>query len=190
MTNLTNVRPLPGEQSNKRVSAFGLSGLLLNQAPVSVSGEFAPLNVLSDFDLHLKVMNIDLSAMNDFFKAYAKLDVETGRGEFVMELDAEDRKLRGYAKPLFTDVEIFSWENDVEESDGTLSAIWQAIAGAIEDLFKNQSENQFATRVEIEGTVSDADTSTLEAIMNILRNAFVEAFKPSLEGLDPRPEDN
>jgi hypothetical protein len=190
MTNLTNVRSLPGKQGGTRVSALGLSGLLLDQAPVSVSSEFAPLNMLGDFDLHLKIVDVDLTAMNDFFKAYAKLDVETGSGDFVMELDTKGRMVRGYAKPLFKDVQIFSWENDVmKPDDSRLSAIWQAIAGTVENLFKNQSENQFATRVEIEGTVGETETSTFEAIINILRNAFVEAFKPSLEGLGPKPVD-
>jgi hypothetical protein len=67
-----------------------------------------------------------------------------------MELNTKDRELRGYSPPIFKDVQIFSWENDVIKPDESgLLAIWQAFAGAIENIFENQSENQFATSVEI-----------------------------------------
>ena len=56
-------------------------------------------------------------------------------------------------------------------------------------IFKNQSKDQFATRVPISGTIGDKSMSPVEAILGILRNAFVEAYKPSLEHLTERPKD-
>src|SRR5690606_40130375 len=90
---------------------------------------------------------IDLTRANDLLRAYAKLDVEQGSGDFVMELKARDGQLDGYAKPLFRNVEIFNSKSDVEqEGKNPLQIAWEALAGGIQNLFKNQHFDQFATR--------------------------------------------
>jgi hypothetical protein len=62
------------------------------------------------------------------------------------------------------------------------------MADGIENLFKNQELDQIATRVEITGTLGDADTSIAQAIVSILVNAFVEAYRPVFEGLPEQPD--
>jgi hypothetical protein len=59
-------------------------------------------------------------------------------------------------------------------------------AGGVENLFKNQSEDQFATRVEIHGTIESKETSAWQAIGAVLHNAFMQAFEPSFERLRER----
>lgn len=180
--NLTNI----GNQDD-RAADFSLKGKVFGEAMLEVDGEFDPFNVLHDFRYRVKTTEVDLLELNDLFRAYANVDVSQGVGELVMELQARDGQLSGYAKPLLTDVEVFSWKQDVEkQGDNPLRLAWEALTGLIEDLFKNQEQNQFATRVEISGTIDDAQTSTWEAIRAILVNAFVEAFKPQFEKLPER----
>lgn len=50
------------------------------------------------------------------------------------------------AKPFFQQLQIFSWESDVAESDKSqLEVAWEALAEAATTLFKNQPAEQFAT---------------------------------------------
>jgi hypothetical protein len=184
--NLSNVE----DRERARAASFQLTADVLGQAPLESSAEFNPFDLLENFDFRLRVTQIDLTRLNEFLQAYAKLDAEGGTGDFVMELACRQGELTGYAKPLFDEVEIFSWKEDVEEEgDNPLRALWEAIAGGIENLFKNQELDQIATRVEITGTVEDADTSVGQAIVAILVNAFVEAYRPVFEGLPEQEED-
>jgi hypothetical protein len=50
------------------------------------------------------------------------------------------------------------------------------MVGASETVLKNQRKNQFATRVELSGSVHKQDVSAFQAFLQILRNAFVQAF--------------
>ncbi|MBN8726924.1 MAG: DUF748 domain-containing protein [Xanthomonadales bacterium] len=186
VTNLSNVRA-----NGARPAHLEATAKILGNAPLETSADFDPLGDLTDFDFRVKVTGIDLTRANDLLQAYAKLDVEKGSGDFVMELKAREGQLDGYAKPLFRDVEIFNWKSDVEEKGkNPLQIAWEALAGGIENLFKNQRLDQFATRVEIHGRIGDTKTSAWQAIVAILRNAFVEAFKPKFERLPTRSPDD
>lgn len=178
--NLTNV----SGAKQGRVADMNLTARMFGEAPLESSAQFDPLGTLRNFKFKLKVTKVDLTRLNDFLQAYVYLDVESGNGDFVMQLEAHDGKLDGYAKPLFRDVDIFSFRHDVvEQHDNPLRAAWEAVAGGIQNLFKNQSKKQFATRVEIHGEVGDSQTSTWQAIMSILHNAFVNAYRPQFEHL-------
>jgi hypothetical protein len=58
--------------------------------------------------------------------------------------------------------------------------------GGTETVLKNQSENQFATRVELSGNVHRQDISPLQAFWQILRNGFVRAFNTHYEQAPPK----
>jgi len=183
--NLSNAR-----DETERAADLDFTATVLGDAALQSTAQFDPLGKLDDFKFSLKIDRLRLQHLNDLLQAYVKVDVESGEGEFVMELEARDGQLHGYAKPLFRDVQVFSWKHDVEQQgDNPLRAAWEALAGALENLFKNQPKDQFATRIEINGPIGDAKTSTLQAIGAILHNAFVEAYRPQFEHLPERRED-
>ena len=182
VTNLSNAR-----QASARAASLDLEARMLGDAPVTAHAKFDPLGSLRDFEFAVKVTKVDLTKANAFLQAYAKVDAESGTGDFVMELEARKGRLDGYAKPLLHDVKLFSWKHDIEEQhDNPLRAAWEALAGGVENIFKNHSEDQFATRVEIHGTIESKETSAWQAITGVLHNAFVQAFKPSFERLPER----
>jgi hypothetical protein len=171
-------------KASARAASFDLTARMLGDAPVTANAKFDPLGSLRDFEFAVKVRHVELSKANAFLQAYAKVDAESGSGDFVMELEARKGRLDGYAKPLFHNVKLFSWEHDVEkQGDNPLRAAWEALADGIQNLFKNQSEDQFATRVEIHGTIESKEMSAWEAIAGVLHNAFVQAFRPQFERL-------
>ncbi|UYP29002.1 DUF748 domain-containing protein [Pseudomonas sp. Z8(2022)] len=183
--NLTNVGDEPGD----RVAHFEGRALLLEHAPLEAEAAFDPFEQFEDFELRLRARDIDLTRFNDFARAYGSFDFKRGNGDLVIEAQAENAQLNGYIKPLLHDVEVFDWEQDVENEDkGVLRSIWEAIVGGTETLLKNQRRGQFATRVELSGSVHNQQTSAFQAFIAILRNGFVEAFTPRYERRPPQQD--
>ncbi|RMR48438.1 hypothetical protein ALP91_01035, partial [Pseudomonas savastanoi pv. glycinea] len=120
--------------------------------------------------------------LNDFSSAYGKFDFNAGDGDLVIEAQADKGQLSGYIKPLLRNVDVFNWHQDVENKDkGVFRSIWEALVGTSETVLKNQRENQFATRVDLSGSVHQQDISGFQAFLQILRNAFVQAFNARYE---------
>jgi uncharacterized protein YhdP len=184
--NLTNA----DRSAGRRVADFNATAKVLGSAPLMAKASFDPLaKKLADFTLTLRVSDIELKNLNDLARAYAKLDFAGGHGTFVMQLEAKNGALEGYAKPLLHDVQIFSWKQDVEEEHkNPLRVAWEAVAQGVTALFKNHAKDQFATRVPISGRIDDKNLSTWSAILGVLHNAFVQAYTPKLEDLKPAPE--
>lgn len=173
-----------------RVATFHATAKVLGDAPMTADASFDPLDAkMQDFTFDLRVNDIQLQRLNDLARAYAKLDFAGGHGTFVMQLQAHDGQLNGYAKPLLHDVKIFSWKQDVEQDkENPLQVAWEAVASGVTWLFKNHDKDQFATKVPISGRIDDKNLGTWQAVINVLHNAFVQAYTPKLEDLKPAPD--
>jgi hypothetical protein len=55
------------------------------------------------------------------------------------------------------------------------------LAGAVVAIFKNQGTDQFVTRVATGGNLKDPKIGNWDALVAILRNAFVNAYEPQFE---------
>ena len=182
--NLTNA----DRRQGRRVATLQATAKVLQDAPLETSASFDPLEQRGDFHIDLRVTGIQLTRTNDLARAYAKLDFAAGSGDFVLQLEAKDGQLNGYAKPLLHDIKIFSWKQDVEqEHKNPLRIAYEAVAQGITTVFKNHQTDQFATRVPISGRIDDKQLGTWKAIVGVLRNAFVTAYTPQLEHLQPAP---
>jgi hypothetical protein len=171
--NLTNVEDLKGN----RDARFEGKALLMGHANMEASATFDPFSNFEDFDFRLRATGVELKRLNNFSSAYGKFDFNAGHGDLVIEAQATKGQLSGYIKPLLRDVDVFNWKQDVEnQNKGFFRSIWEAVVGGSETVLKNQSENQFATRVELSGSVHKQDISAFQAFLQILRNAFVQAF--------------
>lgn len=183
--NLTNVADVKGQ----RDARLEVKGQLFGQAPLQATATFDPLSNFEDFKFRLRTTGVELRRLNDFAGAYGKFDFNSGTGDVVIEADAKKAQLSGYIKPLLHNVDVFNWQQDVEDKDkGVFRSIWEAIVGGTESVLKNQNKNQFATRVELSGNVHRQDISALEAFWQILRNGFVQAFNARYEQGAPRSD--
>jgi len=181
--NLTNVR----DQQGRRDASFDGTALIAGDAKVESRATFDPFSDFDDFEFRLRATGIELRRLNDFASAYGKFDFNAGHGDVVIEAQAENGRLHGYIKPLLRDVDVFDWQQDVENKDkGLFRSIWEAVVGATETVLKNQPKNQFATRVELSGSVHQQNISGFEAFLQILRNGFVQAFSARYE--QPAPD--
>ena len=183
--NLTNVV----DKEGRRDATFDGKARLLGDAAVESNATFDPLSNFEDFKFRLRATDIQLRRLNDFASAYGKFDFNAGHGDVVIEAEAKKGRLTGYIKPLLRDVEVFDWQQDVEDKDkGFFRSVWEALVGASETVLKNQQKNQFATRVELSGSVHQSDISAFEAFLQILRNGFVQAFNARYERSPPKSD--
>lgn len=174
--NLTNTR----EAQDRRSASFNGQGRLLGHAPVEATAHFDPLVRMDNFDVQLRTTGVDLTQLNSFVEAYGRFDFKAGTGDLVTEVDVKNGEVSGYVKPLLKNVEVFDWKQDVKEK-GVLQGVWEAIVGGTETVLKNQRKDQFATRIELSGNINDPNVSAFTALINILRNGFVQAFTPRFE---------
>jgi len=176
--NLTNAKQ---QEGTRDASAEG-TALFLGQAPLEVSAKFDPLVRMENLDFRLRMTDLELPRMNEFASAYGKFDFKDGTGDLVIEAKVRDSQLEGYVKPLLRNVDIFNFEQDFKDDDkGFFRGIWEAVVGGSQAVLQNQKRDQFATRVELSGSIDQADVSPLQAFFGILRNAFIEAFTSRFE---------
>lgn len=185
LRNLTNVKDVKG----RRDASFEATARMLGDARVESRATFDPFSEFEDFEFRLRASGIQLRRLNDFASAYGKFDFNAGHGDVVIEAQAKNAQLSGYIKPLLRDVDVFNWQQDVKDEDkGFFRSIWEAVVGTTETVLKNQRKNQFATRVELSGSVHKSDISAFEAFLQILRNGFVQAFSARYEQESPKSD--
>lgn len=126
------------------------------------------------FDLNASLKNVDMVSLNDFFKAYAKFQVDQGNLGLYTEFAAKNGDFKGYVKPIIKDLK-------VKKEGDFVEIVWENIVGGIAKLLENRKKEQVATKVPIEGKFSSPETGLWTAINYVLRNAFVYALRPSID---------
>lgn len=174
-TNLTNVRDL----TNALPAALDASGKVWGDGLFELHLQINALADQPNFKLAAALTNIDLVALNDFMRAYAKVDVASGKFSMFTEMAAADGRYDGYVKPFFDDLDVFAW--DQERKDNFLKAFWEAIVGGVTTAFENQPKKQLATRIPISGATDQPSVNILATIGNLLRHAFVKALVPKFD---------
>lgn len=137
-----------------------------------------PLAKSPTFDVNAEIRNTNLVLLNDFLKAYGNFDVNKGRFGLYTELAAKDGKFEGYVKPIIKDLDVRGKE---DRKDSFFQKIWESVVGTVGDIFKNRKRDQVATKLNLEGSFKDPKTNTIDAIWQVLRNAFIQALVPSVD---------
>lgn len=175
--NLTNIR----DETNPLVSTVQATALVMDQAKFEYKMTLDPFSYRPTFRMATRLLGLDVTKLNDLARTYGKFDFERGWFDLVIEADAKEGQLSGYAKPLFRDLKIFSLADLKDENP--LQAFWQALVGGVTTLLKNRPRDQFGTLIPFKGDLSRATSADILAtIGNLLRNAFVRAYLPRLEG--------
>lgn len=175
VTNLTNSTDL----SEDLASDLTVNANIMSGAPLSISGRIDPYDSLGTFNFDLELEKLPLTDINQFLEAYAKIDAEAGTFSLYAEMAANKGDFEGYVKPLMHDVDILELPEDNENPFKTL---WEGIVGITVKIFQNQPKDQFATKVPFSGNLQNPDVNVVETITSLLRNAFVQALQPHIEG--------
>ena len=136
------------------------------------------LNQYPTFTLKAELTDMDITKLNDFLSAYAKLTVRQGTISVYTEAAARDRKITGYTKPIIKDLHVVNWKDD---KGHPLKLAYEAVVGAVAWVIKNHGKDQLATKAEFSGDLKDPDIDTWYIIGQLLRNGFIQALYPSLE---------
>ena len=122
--NLTNSKDLAEDMIARAV--FTAKAMKTGQ----LQGRLAidPYAAKPSFDVDLKLAGVQLTQLNDFFRAFAGIDVQKGTLRVIAELEAKDGHFDGYIKPFFEDVDVLS--ADEADEQGFLDTIWEAVVGA------------------------------------------------------------
>jgi hypothetical protein len=139
------------------------------------------LNPLTDkptFDMNAELKGTNLVLLNDFFKAYANLDVNKGTFGMYTEVAAKDGAFTGYVKPIVKGLDVYGPE---DKDDNIFRKFWEALAGGASELLENQAKDQFATKIPFEGKLDDPKANIWVTIANVIQNAFINAMQPSID---------
>ena len=175
ITNLTNIE----DKLDPLIAHIHATGDAMESGRFQFDMSLDPQSHRPTFDMSVQLLDMDVTRLNALTLAYGDFDFTSGRFDFVMEVATKDGFLEGYAKPLFRNVQVLSLR-DVK-NDNPVQLLWEALVGVVGAVFKNQSRDQFGTRITLSGNLDDPSTNILEVVGNVLRNAFVRAYLPHIE---------
>ena len=139
------------------------------------------INLLADaptFDMNLKLTETKLVELNEMLQAYAKVDVNKGTMSLYAEMATKNGEFAGYVKPVIKDLDVLGPE---DKNDSFFHKIYEGIVGTAGSLLTNPKKDQVATKVELKGKLDDVKTSSIYAVLQLLRNAFIQALVPALD---------
>jgi hypothetical protein len=156
-----------------------LKGKFMGSGATEASAQFRPEKSGPDFDLYLKIEDTQLTALNDLLRAYGNFDVAAGAFSLVTELHIKNNQISGYVKPFFRDMKVYDKRKDKEK--GLFHKLYEKLIGGVAKLLENRPRQEVATKADISGVVEKPHTSTLQIIIQLIKNAFITAIMPSFE---------
>ena len=138
-----------------------------------------PLATKPTFQLAAQMTDVALPAWNDFLEAYGGVTAKSGEFQVSTEMNADHGELTGYIKPIFVRLKLVK-VSDFKEHP--LRAIWETIVAGVAELFTNQPKDQIATRIPLSGSLAQPQPDLWATVGELLRNAYIQALFPGLEG--------
>jgi hypothetical protein len=156
-----------------------LKAKFMGSGSTTASATFRPEKGGPDLDLHVKIEDTQLTAMNDVLLSYGNFDVSAGVFSLVTELHVKNDTISGYIKPFFKDMKVYDRRKDRER--GVFHQMYELMIGGVAKILKNRPNKEVATKVTISGTVGNPETSTWQIVIELIKNAFFKAILPSFE---------
>jgi len=168
--------------SNQKDEGYGhavLTGRFMGSGATTMDATFRPETKGPDFSVNAKIENTDMRRMNDLLRAQAKFDVVSGIFSVFSEMRVHDSRIDGYVKPLFSDLKVYDKDKDAEKTFGT--KVKEKAVDIAAKVLKNRPRKQVATVADISGPLQNPKTSTLQALVGLVQNAFIKAILPGFE---------
>ena len=156
-----------------------LDGRFMGSGPTKATAHFRPEVDGPDFDLKLAIENTDLRTMNDMLRAHGKFDVVAGVFSFYSELGVKNAAVRGWVKPLFRDVQAYDPAQDRDKS--AMRKLYEKVITGVSKVMKNDPRKEVATEIDVSGRLDNPQTSTVQAIVKLIQNAFFKAILPGFD---------
>lgn len=154
------------------------SGLFDGSGKTTLKSTFLPRQKNPEAQMALEIEQARMRAMNDLFRAYGDFDVVDGRFSLYTQLQIKDGHIDGYIKPLFADLDVYDRRQDRDKA--VFQQLYEGLVGGVGELLENRRD-QVATQATLSGEASQPQLSTLEVVINLIRNAFFKAILPGFE---------
>ena len=180
----TGLNNRPEGETGVYPAKIDISGTTIGNGTLRLFTKLEPLAAKAHFQLNLELKNVSMLALNDFLRAYAKVEVSQGEFEVFAQMEMESGHYEGYVKPFFSNL---SFGNVKYEDKSLGHQIWKGVVSALVELAKNKASKQIATRIPFSGESNSLDIHTWKTIENGLHHGFVKALSKSFEG-GPNPD--
>lgn len=171
-TNLSNVI----NEEETLPSSLQANAVSIGDGAVTLNGNLNLLKKIPDMDIEFELQKANVTALNDLVTNYTGVDFESGTFELYSEVAIADGYLKGYIKPMFINTKLLG-----EDDDGFFDKLWEGFVGVFKFLFKNQGTDTLATRAPLEGDLNNIDTGVFSTILNIFKNAWIQAFSGEVD---------
>src|SRR5438094_580629 len=172
---LTNL----GNQEAEGTAGAKLKGAFMGSGTATAEATFKAEKSGPAFDIGVRVEEVDVTTLNELFRAYGRFDTSAGRFFLYSELAANDGVITGYVKPLFKDLKIYSKEQD--QSKPAVRKMYEHVVGGIAKRLKNRQGEEGATKAEVLGRIDNPRVSTVDAVVKLVQNAFFKAILPGFD---------
>lgn len=177
LTNLTNAR----DDRHDRVADLQLEALAMAQSKLTLDLQIDPFAQQPDFALKMKLLGLQVARMRPAMQAYTPFDPTEGKLDVVLEATGKDGAVQGYVKPLFTDLKVVDWKQELKGEHNPFELAVNAVGSVLNLVLQNQAKDQLATRMPFSGRLDAPNVDVTTSLLNILNNAFISAFEPRFE---------
>lgn len=174
--NLTNSEEVAAEELAATVSGKARA---MKSGALGVEMKLDPLKEHPTYQLAFELKDLRLPELNNFLRYYLAVTARDGWISMAGESNAEGGKFRGYVKPVVRDLDILHLKKEHKSIGEAIKGFFVKIIASV---FENKAKEQLATKLEFSGTFDNPEISVWDAVASFMRNAFVQALEPSLEG--------
>jgi hypothetical protein len=155
--------------------ALTAAGRPMDAGRFDVNGRFRSGDAGTEVDLELTVQELALPALNEALVAHGAPSLASGTFSLVLDADVRSGRISGHVTPLLADVEVRE-----KEDAGLVRSLAETTVDAVAGLLENE-RGDIATRTTLSGTLPSPSVGVWEALVGLLRNAFVESVAPEFE---------
>lgn len=156
-------------------STINATAVSIGNGKLKLDGKMDLVKQIPNIDVSLALENANATALNNFTNHYSGIDFKEGNFNLYSEIAIADGFLTGYFKPILKDAKLISKE------DGFFETLWEGFVGFFKFILKNQKQNTLATKVPVEGDLTNVKTKILPTVTNIFKNAWISAFKGKVD---------
>jgi hypothetical protein len=151
------------------------NGRLMGTGRFDVNGSFRSGSAGAEVGLELGVQELALPTLNEALVAHGALPLVAGTFSLALDGDVRSGRISGQVTPLLADVEVRE-----KEDAGLVRSLAKKTVDVVASLLENERGN-IATSTTLSGTLPSPTVGILEALVGLLRNAFVESIAPEFE---------
>jgi hypothetical protein len=166
-------------QLTEGTAAAKVTGRFMGSGRTVVGASFRPETQGPDFALAASIEDTDMRALNEFLRAYGKLDVVGGAFSVFTELRVKHRAVQGYVKPLIRELDVYDTQQDKEKN--LFQKLYEVAAGGVSQILENFPRDEVAAQATISGPLENPQASTWQVVVTLIQNAFFQAILPGFE---------